>query len=390
MIIFMVGIYYVVIIAWDLAYLFSSFTFAWGNDPGSYFANNIGGNSNLSKPLSFLIPTTLCVMVVWFLTWLISHKNLNDGIAKFSQIAIPILFVIMFSIVIYAFTLPGANLGIETLIKPNWNMLLNINVWIAAFSQILFSLSIDQAIVITLSSYLPANSRLTDNVLVVVLSNSLFEIFTAFGVFSILGYMSSTSGVPMTQLISEGTGLVFIVFPQIFNVMGGVGHILAPLFFIVIFFAGMTSIIGMMEPVINSMLHKFKTSRKKTVAILCAIACLFSLTFTLNIGSHLIGIIDGFANSFCVLPFVAIQCIIFSWVYDIESLIPILNEHSRIKVGKTWVFIIKYVLPVVIIVMWTMGISEIILNAEMINLIAYSIITILLLVASAALYKIRT
>lgn len=53
MIIFMVGIYYVVIIAWDLAYLFSSFTFAWGNDPGSYFANNIGGNSNLSKPLSF-------------------------------------------------------------------------------------------------------------------------------------------------------------------------------------------------------------------------------------------------------------------------------------------------------------------------------------------------
>lgn len=53
MIIFMVGIYYVVIIAWDLAYLFSSFTFAWGNDLGSYFANNIGGNSNLSKPLSF-------------------------------------------------------------------------------------------------------------------------------------------------------------------------------------------------------------------------------------------------------------------------------------------------------------------------------------------------
>lgn len=73
-------------------------------------------------------------------------------------------------------------------------MLLNINVWIAAFSQILFSLSIGQAIVITLSSYLPDNSRLTDNVLVVVLSNSLFEIFTAFGVFSILGYMSSTSG----------------------------------------------------------------------------------------------------------------------------------------------------------------------------------------------------
>ena len=388
-IIFAVGIYYVVIIGWDLAYLFSSFTFAWGNDPGSYFTNHIGGNSDLSNPISFLIPTTLCIMVVWFLTWFISHKNLNDGIATFSKIAIPLLFVIMFGINIYAFTLPGANLGVETLIRPDWNMLLNIRVWIAAFSQILFSLSIGQGIVITLSSYLPEGSKLTDNVFVVVISNCLFETFTAFGVFSILGYMSFTSQVPITQLISEGTGLVFVVFPQIFNVMGDVGCILAPIFFTVIFFAGMTSIIGMMEPVINSILHKFKLTRKKSVTIVCATACMFSLIFSINIGSYLIGIIDGFANNFLVLLFVAVQCIIFSWIFDIKSLIPALNKNSRIKVGTTWVAIIKYILPIIIVIMWLIGIYDIIINAELINKIVYLIVSIAILVASAILYKIK-
>ncbi|WP_292822294.1 hypothetical protein [Methanobrevibacter sp.] len=152
----------------------------------------------------------------------------------------------------------------------------------------------------------------------------------------------------------------------------------------------MTSIIGMIEPVINSVLHKFKMSRKKSVTIVCAIACMFSLIFTINIGSYLVGIVDGFANTFGILLFVAIQCVIFGWIYDIKSLIPILNENSRIKVGKTWVIIIKYVLPIFIIIMWLMGVSNLLLNPELINLIVYSIITVLILTASGVLYKIKS
>lgn len=86
------------------------------------------------------------------------------------------------------------------------------------------------AIALTYASYLPEDSKLINNVLIVVSSNSGFEIFTAFGVFSILGFMSVTSGVPIESLIRQGTGLVFIVFPTIFNTMGIAGKILGPLF----------------------------------------------------------------------------------------------------------------------------------------------------------------
>ncbi|WP_407453902.1 sodium-dependent transporter [Methanobrevibacter sp.] len=387
LLLFIVGIYYVVIIGWDLTYLFSSLTFEWGNDTAAYFANNVGGNSNLSDPISFLIPTTISVLLIWAIIWFISHRNLNDGIAKFSKIAIPILFILMIGIVIYSFTLPGASLGIKTLITPDWNMLLNIKVWLAAFSQIIFSLSLGQAIVITYASYLPDNSKLIDNAFLVVLSNSLFEIFTALGVFSILGYMSTTTGTPMTLLISEGTGLVFIVFPKIFNIMGPIGHILAPTLFIVILFAGLSSAIGMIEPVVNSVLHKFNISRRKSATILCIIGCIFSLMLTTNLGSYLIGIIDEFINEIAILLFIAIQCIIFSWVFDIQSLIPALNEKSRFKVGKSWVATIKYVLPIFIVVIWILGIFDNITNPNSFSIIIDLLITIIVLIVSGIFYK---
>ena len=246
----------------------------------------------------------------------------------------------MFGIVIYALTLPGAGIGIAALLNPDWNMLWNVQVWLAAFSQIIFSLSMGQAIALTYASYLPEGSKLNDNVLIVVFANCAFEVFTAFGIFSILGFMSSTAGTPMVQLVSEGTGLIFVVFPMIFNVMGPIGHILAPLLFLSISFAGITSAVGVFEPMVNSTLHKFNWSRQKTVTVLSIIGCAFSLLFTTGISSYLVGIVDGFVNKFAILFLIAVQCIIFTWFYDIDSLIPMLNEKSRLKVGKTWKFII--------------------------------------------------
>ena len=212
--VFIVVIYYMVILSWDLVYLGSSFTFSWGTDAANYFVNTVGGSSNLSDASFLLIPTTIGVLLLWVVLWFISHRNVDKGIGKVSKILIPALFVIMGFIIIYALTLPGAGIGINTLLTPDWAKLTDVNIWLAAFAQIIFSLSMGQAIALTYASYLPENSKLIDNVLIVVASNSLFEICTAFGVFSILGYMSYTGGTPMVQLITEGTGLIFVVLSR--------------------------------------------------------------------------------------------------------------------------------------------------------------------------------
>ena len=387
--VFIVTIYYMVILSWDLVYLLSSFTFHWGTDTAAYFVQSVGGSSNLSNASFLLIPTTVGVLILWVVLWVISHRDVDKGIGMVSKLLIPALFVIMGIIIVYALTLPGASLGISTLLTPDWGMLLNINIWLAAFAQIIFSLSMGQAIALTYASYLPENSKLIDNVLIVVASNSLFEICTAFGVFSILGYMSTTSGTPMVQLVTEGTGLVFIVFPMIFNIMGPIGRVLAPLLFLAILFAGVTSALGFFEPMLSSTSNKLGWSRKRTSTILSIIGCAFSLLLTTGISSYLVGIIDSFVNEFGILILIGIQCIIFAWFYGVEHFLPALNEASTFKVGKLWTFIIKYLLPLVLIVMWVIGIVKLFATAKTFEIIIDLIIILSVMVAAFVLTKVK-
>lgn len=376
---FIVTIYYMVILSWDLVYLLSSFTFNWGTDAAAYFVNTVGGSSNLDDASFLLIPTTIGVLITWTILWFISNKDVDKGIGKASKILIPLLFILMGIIIVYALTLPGADIGVNALLTPKWEMLLDVNIWLAAFGQIIFSLSVGEALALTYASYLPENAKLTDNVILVVACNSAFEICTAFGVFSILGFMSYTGGTPLAQLVTEGTGLIFIVFPMIFNIMGPMGRILAPLLFLAILFAGITSALGLFEPMVNSTLSKIGWSRQKTTTILCIIGCALSLILTTGISSYLVGIIDAFVNQFGVILLIPVQAIIFGWIYGLDKIIPVLNEHSRLKVGKIWKLIIRYIAPIVLIVLWVFGIVKLFSDANAFELTLYGAITIAVL-----------
>ena len=387
--VFVVTIYYMVILSWDMVYLLTSFTFGWGVDTAAYFTNTVGGSSDLASAGFLLIPTTVCVILMWIVLWYISHKDIDEGIGKVSKVLIPALYIIMGFIVLYAITLPGHMIGVDNLLRPRWNMLLDINIWLAAFAQIIFSLSMGQAIALTYASYLPKASKLTDNVLIVVACNSLFEIFTAFGVFSILGYMSLHSGIILSDLVTEGTGLVFIVFPMIFNVMGPIGRILAPLLFLAILFAGVTSALGFFEPMLSSTSSKFNLGRRRTAGILSIIGCAFSVLLTTGISSYLVGIIDSFVNQFGILFLIGVQCVIFAWFYNIDELIPVLNENGHLKVGKVWKFIIKYLLPIVLFAMWAYGMYDLFMSAATFELIIDMIIIVGVLVSSYVLTRLK-
>lgn len=385
--VFIVVIYYMVILSWDLVYFLNSFNFGWGGDPSSFFMNNVGGSSSLSNLTTLLTPTLICTLILWVIFWFVSYRDIDKGIGRISTILIPLLFIIMSFIIIYSLTLPDFEIGLKTLLTPNWSALLNIHIWLAAFGQIIFSLSIGQAMVYTYASYLPKNTKLTDEVLIVVISNSLYEIFIALGVFSMLGYMSANSSIPINELISQGSGLIFIIFPQIFNIMGPIGHIIAPLLFISILFAGITSSFALFEPLLSSICEKFGWSRKKGVTILTVAACLCSILFSTGISAYLVETVDEFVNNFGILILIGVQAIIFGWFYGIEKLIPVLNELSTIKVGKTWIFIIKYILPIILIILWAYGIVDLVNHENLFKTIIYLIITITVVVLSVLLTK---
>lgn len=385
--IFSVSIYYIVILGWDIVYFVNSFTFAWGNDTTTYFVSTVGGNSDLANAFSFIIPTTLGTLISWFMLWFISHRKVQKGIGRASKILVPLLFILMSIIIVFSLTLPGAKIGIDTLLTPNWNALFDVNIWLAACSQIIFSLAVGETIMLTYSSYLPENSKLTDNVLMVVATNSLFEVFTAFGIFSVLGFMSFSTGTPMVDLVSEGSGLVFVVLPLCFNIMGLMGRILAPLLFLTILFAGITSAISLVEPLSSSLSSKLDWSRKKTMTVLCLIGCVFSVLLTNGINSYLIGILDSFINKFGILLFIPVQAVIFSWIFDLDSIISVINDHSSVKVGNLWKILVKYVCTIMVFGIWLYGVIELFVNTNNFEITIYLTFSAVVLIVSYLLSR---
>ena len=381
LVVFLITTYYVCVVGWDFIYIILSFTKAWGANPDLYFSNNVLHATDSMSGLFTIVPNVLIsVFIIWFIAWMIIKRDLNDGIGKVSQILLPLLCLIVVGIVGFSLTLPGASTGYTQIFTPDWNALLNLDVWLAAFGQIVFSLSLGMAIAMTYASYLPEGSKLVDNAVMVAFSNSGFEVFNSIGIFSILGFMTATSGIPFNELVTEGTGLAFVVFPQVFNTMGSVAYIVGPLFFICILFAGITSVIALLEGVCYSISEKFLIERKKTATVVCIIGFLISTIFATGAGSTILGIFDAYLNNFALLLAVLAECIIFGWIYKFDDLIETLNNNSKLQVGKTWKTVIKYILPICIGGLWIQGVYSTVVKADGLSLTVMGILSIVLIV----------
>ena len=232
----------------------------------------------------------------------------------------------------------------------------------------------------TYASYLPDGSKLVDNALIVAFSNSGFEVFNSIGIFSILGFMTLTSGIPFNELVTEGTGLAFVVFPQVFNIMGDAAYIVGPLFFLCILFAGITSVIALLEGVCYSISEKFLIERKKTATVVCIIGFVISTIFATGAGSAILGVFDTYLNSFALLFAILLECIIFGWIYKFDYLAETLNKNSTVKVGKIWKIIIKFILPLCIFFLWAQGIYYTFKAADGFGITIEIILTILLII----------
>ena len=389
LVVFLITTYYVCVVGWDLIYVFLSFTKAWGANPDLFFANTLLQSTDSISGIFKIVPVVLAsVFAIWFIAWLIIKRDLNEGIGKVSKILLPALLVIVVVIVAFSLTLPGASIGYAQIFTPDWSALGNVEVWLAAFGQIIFSLSLGMAIALTYASYLPKGSKLVDSALIVAFSNSGFEVFNSIGIFSILGFMTLATGIPFNELVTEGSGLAFVVFPQVFNTMGNAAYVMCPLFFLCILFAGITSVIALLEGVCYSISEKFLIERKKTATVVCIIGFFISTIFATSAGSMILGIFDAFLNNFALLLAILLECIIFGWIYDFDELIKTLNDNSRIKVGKLWKTVIKFILPLCIFVLWAQGVYLALKTSDNLTTTIMLLLSVILVIAPIIIAKI--
>ncbi len=333
-----IGIYYAVVLGWAASYTYFSFTSAWGDKPIDFFIGEFLKMGDISHGISFdfVAMVTGPLIAVWLVALGVLALGVQKGIAKSSSILMPLLVIMFIVLVISSLFLPGAAKGLNALFTPDWSKLSDPSVWIAAYGQIFFSLSICFGIMITYASYLKKDSDLTGSGLVVGFANSSFELLAGIGVFAALGFMANAAGQEVSEVAKGGIGLAFFAFPTIIN-QAPFGHVLGVLFFGSLTFAALTSFISVIEVIISAVQDKLRTRRIKTTFIV-GIPMMFVsvMLFGTTTGLPMLDVLDKFINYFGIVAVAFVSLIAIVANEKLGVLGAHLNETSSFKVGFFW------------------------------------------------------
>jgi NSS family neurotransmitter:Na+ symporter len=352
---FVIATYYAVIIAWAMSYTYFAVNQRWGDDTGGFLMGDylqridvVSGGA--PGDIGALVPGVFIPLVlVWIITLGVLFKGIRRGIEIANRVFIPLLVAMFLLIVIRAITLEGALTGLDAFFKPEWSEIMSPGVWVAAYGQIFFSLSIAFAIMITYSSYLSRKSDITNNAFITGFSNSSFELLAGIGVFAALGFMANASGVGVADVADAGIGLAFVVFPEIINTFPGMNGLFGVLFFGSLVLAGLSSLISIVETFVSGVQDKFKFSRVKAVAIGGGLSALISILFATQGGLFFLDAADYFINQFGVALAGLVSVIAVSWfVKKLPELQTHANGVSDFRLGSWWKICLSIITPIVL------------------------------------------
>ncbi|WP_128894026.1 sodium-dependent transporter [Longirhabdus pacifica] len=350
---FIISTYYAVIIAWALFYTFKGFTLGWGENTGDYFFNSFLGLTDAGSwtdswlggiQLNVVIP----LAIVWAITYFIMIGGVRKGIERANKIFMPLLFIILLVILVRAVTLTGAADGVDALFTPSWDGLLSSSVWVSAYSQIFFTLSIGFATMITYASYLPKKSDITNNAFMIALANCGFSLLAGIAVFSALGFMANEQGIAISEVATASIGLAFVAFPQILNTMPG-GEIIGVLFFLSLVFAGLSSLVSLTEPLISGLTDKFKMKRKTAIHIGIGVSALISVVYTTGSGLFIFDVVDHNIAIVSLSLSGLIMLILVAWKLNTTyAARKYINEISDFRIGHWWNFCLIVLTPAIL------------------------------------------
>ena len=348
---FVIATYYAAILAWALAFMWFSVDLAWGDDPEAFLFGEFLQVSDDVSPGLDVVPGVLApLVVVWVLALGIVAFGVKRGLERANVVMIPLLVVMFGALVVRAVTLEGAGVGLTAFFTPDWAALSDPGVWIAAYSQIFFSLSIAFGIMVTYSSYLRRRANLTTTGLVVGFANSSFELLAGIGVFAVLGFMSVQSGLPVEEMGgTTGIGLAFVAFPQILSTMPG-GPVFGVLFFGSLALAGMTSLISILQVVSAAFQEKFGLSVRQGALVVGGVAAVASLLlFSTTTAVPLLDTVDHYVNNVGIVLSAIVMTVLVGLVLRrLRELQAHLNARTGVDVGAWWRVLVGGVMPLVL------------------------------------------
>jgi NSS family neurotransmitter:Na+ symporter len=345
--------------AWCLCYLIHSFDLTWGSNAAAFFDAFIGKTTDPSILGGVQMQIVFALLFIWTSIYLILYKGVKS-IGKIVAITVPLPTILLFILTIRGLTLPGAIDGLSFYLTPDFAKLASPSVWLSAYAQIFFSISLAQGIMIVYASYLAKKSDITNNATITALADGGTAFLAGFAVFSVLGYLSYSTGASMESIAGGGIGLAFITYPTAISQLPVAAAFFGGIFFVALLTFGIDSAFSMVESITAGVEEKWGLSKQKATFILCMIGFLVAIVLTTGGGIYWINIMDHFISNFALVFIGLLECLVFGYVLGAEKIRSHVNKTSEIFVGRWWEKLIKIVAPFILVLVASASIIELI------------------------------
>ena len=351
--------YYCTIGGWVLKYLATYLTGGGAAMADGYFTGFI---------------TSTWSPILWFLiflgaTMLIVYKGVDTGIERFSKVLMPILLVLILAIAVFSLTLTHTDesgntrtglQGFLVYVVPDFSGMTVkkfLMILMDAMGQLFYSISVAMGIMVTYGSYVKKETNLGKSV-------NQIEIFD-----TVVAFLAGLMIVPAvftfmgTEGMNSGPSLMFVSLPKVFGAMGAVGVVVGAAFFLMVAFAALTSSVSIMEAIVSSMMDKFRTTRKKAILGVTAVAMVAGIIVCLGYNlfyfelmlpnsttpGQILDVLDYISN-YILMPIVAIStCILIGWVVKPKTVIDeVTLGGCRFGRKSLYVVMVKVITPLML------------------------------------------
>ena len=327
---FLILSYYGVIGGWTLRYAFEAFTIGFPADAGAHFEAISEGHASLLMQILFM---ALTIAVV--------SGGIGAGIERVARIAMPTLFFIMIVIVLYAATLDGASAGYAYYLNFDLEKALKLDVVVAAAGQAFFSLSLGMGAILTFASYLPKDSNLARESVVISFADFGVAFFAGLMVFPLIFALG------MQDDISGGTiGALFVALPKAFASMGAVGRIVGGAFFVALAVGALTSAISLLEVIVSAAMDAFDWERRRAALLGGAAVTLAGVWSAYDIA--ILDLADSVATNLFLVGGGLGIAIFVGWVME-DPVGEAAAGAGRSVVHDIWRLLLRFVVPLALI-----------------------------------------
>lgn len=347
-----INIYYCMVLGWAWNFLFDINEISqWGVDLAASKEHFLNGVLHVSDGPWFFKKLHwhlfLGLLTTWVVIWFIIKNGLSY-VGKVLLFTVPLPVILVLILLVRGLTLEGSAEGLNYYLSPDWVKLKDADVWLAAYGQIFFSLSVGFGTMIAYASFMPKDTELPNSAAITSFSNCCFSFLAGLAVFSVLGYFAVATNTPMEIVSQSGPGLAYIVYPAALAKLPVWVNFFGFLFFIVLLLLGVDSAFSLLETVSAALSDKFNISRTTSTTITGIFSFLAGIPLATGAGLYWLDIIDHFLMAY-VITFVAIvECLAVGWILGAKTFAKEVNRTAEIRIGPTFSFLIKFLTPLIL------------------------------------------